>query len=56
MQKEVNLSSLHPVEEKEMIKLSHINIQVKNKTLGVLFDIASYDNLIAEDQVSHLGL
>jgi hypothetical protein len=38
MQKEVNLSSLHHKEEKEMKKLFHIKIQVKNTKVYALFD------------------
>jgi hypothetical protein len=37
-QKEVNLSGLHHKEEKQMIKLFHIKIQVKNTKVDTLFD------------------
>jgi hypothetical protein len=56
MQKEVNLSSLHHKEEKEMPKLFHIKIQVKRTNLDGLFDLGSQANLIAYDLVSKLGL
>jgi hypothetical protein len=38
VQKEVNLSSLHHKEEKEMKKLFHIKIQVKRTKVDALFD------------------
>jgi uncharacterized protein YydD (DUF2326 family) len=56
MQKEVNLSSLHHKEEKEMTKLFHIKIQVKKTKVDALFDFGSQANLIVEDLVNKLGL
>jgi hypothetical protein len=47
VQKEVNLSSLHHQEEKEMTKLFHIKIQVKKTKIDALFDSGSQANLIA---------
>jgi hypothetical protein len=41
MQKEVNLSSLHHYEEKEMTKLFHIRIQVKKTNIDAMFDSGS---------------
>jgi hypothetical protein len=41
MQKEVNLSSFHHKEEKEMKKLFHIKIQVKRTKVDALFDYSS---------------
>jgi hypothetical protein len=52
----VNLSSLHHQEEKEMTKLFHIKIQVKETKIGALFDSVSQSNLIAMDLVNKLGL
>jgi hypothetical protein len=46
VQKEVNLSSLHHKEEKEMTKLFHIKIQVKKTKVDALFDSSSQANLI----------
>jgi hypothetical protein len=56
MQKEVNLSSLHHMEEKGMTKLFHIKIHVKNTKVDALFDFGSKANLIANDLVKNLGL
>jgi hypothetical protein len=56
MQKEVNMSSLHHKEEKEMTKLFHINIQVKKTKKDVMFESGSRDNLIAVDLVIKIGL
>jgi hypothetical protein len=56
MQKEVNLSSLHHQEEKEMTKIFHIKIQVKKTKIDTLFDSSSQDNIIVVDLVSTLGL
>jgi hypothetical protein len=52
MQKEVNLSSLHHHEEKEMTKLFHIKIHVKKTKIDVLFNFGSQSNLIETDLVS----
>jgi hypothetical protein len=41
VQKEVNLSSLHRNEEKEMTKLFHIKIQVKKIRVDVVFNFRS---------------
>jgi hypothetical protein len=41
VQKEVNLSSLYYWEEKEMTKLLHIKIRVKNTKIDVMFDSGS---------------
>jgi hypothetical protein len=41
VQKEVNLSSLHHQEEKEMTKLFHIKIHVKKTKIDALFDSGS---------------
>jgi len=56
MQKEVNLSSLQQQEEKQMIKLFHVKIQVKKMKINALFDSGSQANLIAIDLVKKLGL
>jgi hypothetical protein len=56
VKKEVNLSSLHHKEEKEMEKLFHIKIQVKNIKVDALFNCGSQANLIADDLVNKLGL
>jgi hypothetical protein len=37
MQKEVNLSNLHPKENKELTKLFHIKIQIKKTKVDTLF-------------------
>jgi hypothetical protein len=55
VQKEVNLSSPHHHEEKEMTKLFHIKIQVKKTKIDALFDYSSKANLIATDLVSKIG-
>jgi len=52
----VNLSNLHHREEKEMTKLFHIKIQVKETKIDALFDFGSLDNIIAVDLVKKLGL
>jgi hypothetical protein len=41
MKNEVNLSSLHPKEEKEITKLFHINILLKKTKVDALFDSIS---------------
>lgn len=56
MKKEVSLSSLHPMEEKDMIKLFHIKIQVKETKVDALFNSSWQANLIVEDLVSKLGM
>jgi hypothetical protein len=56
VQKEVNLSSLHHQEKKEMTKLFHIKIQVKKTKTDALFDSGSHANLIAADPVNKFGL
>jgi hypothetical protein len=56
VQKEVNLSSLHHQEEKDMTKLFHIKIRVKKTKIDTLFDSGSQDNLIAVDLVKKLEL
>jgi hypothetical protein len=56
VQKEVNLSSLHHQEEKEMTKLFHIKIQVKKTKIDAMFNSGSQANLIAVDLVNKLGL
>ena len=56
VQKEVNLSSLHHKEEKEITKLFHIKIQIKKTKVDALFDSGSQANIIAADLVSKLGL
>jgi hypothetical protein len=56
MKKEVNLTSLHHHEEKEMNKLFHIKIQVKKTKKNALFDSSSQANLIAVNLVKNLGL
>jgi hypothetical protein len=52
----VNLSILHHKEEKEMIKLFHIKIHVKNTKVNSLFDSGLHANLIENDLVSKFGL
>jgi hypothetical protein len=56
VQKEVNLSSLHHLEEKEMNNLFHVNIQIKKMNIDALFNSGSQDNIIAADLVKKLGL
>jgi hypothetical protein len=56
MQKEVNSSSLHHKEEKEMKKLFHIKIQVKNSKVDALFDFGSQANPIASNLVNKIAL
>ena len=56
VQKEVNLSSLHNKEEKEITKLFHIKIQIKKTKVDALFDSGSQANIIAADLISKLGL
>jgi hypothetical protein len=56
VQKEVNLSSFHHQEEKEMTKLFLINIQVKNTNIDALFDFGTHANLKKMDLVKNLGL
>jgi hypothetical protein len=41
MQKDVNLSSLHHQEEKEMSNIFHIKIQVKKTKIYAMFDSSS---------------
>jgi len=56
IQKEVNLSSLHRKEEKEMTSLFHIKIKINKDKVDALLGSGSQANLIAEDLVSQLGL
>jgi hypothetical protein len=56
MYKEVNLSSLHREEEKEVTMLFHIKIQVKKTKIDAFFNSGSHANLIAVDLVRNLGL
>jgi hypothetical protein len=56
VKKEVNLSSLHQWEEKEMNKHFHIKIQVKKTKINVMFNSGSQVNLIAIDLVNKHGL
>jgi hypothetical protein len=56
VQKEVNLSSLHHKEEKEMKKIFYMNIQVKRTKVDNLFDFGLKANLIETDLVRKLGL
>ena len=56
VQKEVNLSILHPKEEKEATKLFHINIWVKNSKINALFDFSSQENPIANDLIHKIVL
>jgi hypothetical protein len=56
LQKEVNMSSLHHQEGKEMIKLFHIKIQVKKTKIDVMLEFVSQANVIALDLVSKIGL
>ena len=46
VQKEVNLSSLHHKEEKEMTQLFHINIHIMKTKVDALLDSTSQYNLI----------
>ena len=46
VQKEVNLSSLHHKEEKEMAQLFHINIHIMKTKVDALLDSTSQYNLI----------
>jgi len=56
MQKEVNLKSLHPKEEKNMTKPFHIGIQINKIKVESLFHFSSYAKLIGEYLVSKIGL
>jgi hypothetical protein len=56
VQKEVNVSSLHHKEEKEMTKLFHIKIQVKKTKVDALIDSGSQANLTTVDLVKNFGL
>jgi hypothetical protein len=56
VKKDVNLSILHHKEDKEMTKLFHIKIQVKNTKVYSLFDFGSHDNLIVDDLIRNLRL
>jgi hypothetical protein len=58
VQKEVNPSSLHHKEKKEMTKLFHIKIHVKKTKVDALFDSGSQANLIHNrriDQQAWIG-
>ena len=55
VQKEVNLRSLHHKEDKEMNKLIHIKIQVKNTKVDALFNFGSQANLITQGLIKKLG-
>ena len=55
MQKEVNLSSLHQNEEKEMKKLFHINTKIKNINVDAIFDSSSHGYIIVEYMVGKIG-
>jgi hypothetical protein len=52
----VNLSSLHPKEEKEMMKLFHIKFKVKNTKVDALFNSSLQGNFMVEALVSKLRL
>jgi hypothetical protein len=54
--KEVNISSLHHMEEKEMKKIFHIKIQVKKTKIDALFNSSSHANIIVDDFFIMLGL
>jgi hypothetical protein len=56
VQKEVNLSSLHNKEEKEITKLFHIKVQIKKTKVDALFNSGSQANIIAADLISNIGL
>jgi hypothetical protein len=56
VQKEVNLSILHHMEEKDMTKLFDIKIQVNKTNVDALFNSDSHANLIVEDLANKLGL
>jgi hypothetical protein len=56
MQEEVNLSSFHHIEEKEMRKIFHINIQVKKRKVDALYDFCSHPNLIEFDLFKNIGV
>jgi hypothetical protein len=55
VEKEMNLSSLHHQEEKEITKLFHIKIRVKKTKIDALFDSGSQANLIAADLINKFG-
>ena len=55
-EKEVNLSILHPKEEKEMTQFFHIKIQVKKTKINTLFGSGSQEKLIAQDLVCNIRL
>jgi hypothetical protein len=52
----LQLSRIHHKEDKEMKKLFHINIQVKNTKVYAQFDYGSQVNLIAYDLARNIGL
>jgi len=54
MQREVNMSSLHPKEENEMKRIIHINIQVKKTKVDTLFNSNLWVNVIVENLVIKL--
>jgi hypothetical protein len=54
--KEVNLSSFHHKEEKDMTKIFNVKIQVKKSKANALFDSGSHANIIEIDLIKKLGL
>jgi hypothetical protein len=56
MYMEVNLTIFHHKEDKEVTKLFHIKIQVKNTKVDSLFEFCSQAKLVADDLLSQLGL
>ena len=52
----MDLSILHPKEEKETMKLFHIKIYVNKSNIYALFDFGSHENLIAKDLIKKFVL
>ena len=52
----MDLSILHPKEEKETMKLFHIKIYVNKSNIYALFDFGSHENLIAKDLIKNIVL
>ena len=52
----MDISILHPKEEKETMKLFHIKIWVNKSKINALFYFGSHKNLIAKDLIKNIVL
>lgn len=54
--KKINLSRIHQQEEKDMIKIFHIKIQVNKTNINALLNSSSQENIIPMNLVKKIGL